>query len=124
MSTNNDKIITEEELLKNDGKDGKPHWVLIHGNVYDMTNFDHPGGVEVLENEDPTKMDDKGNEFEGIHSTEAKNMMKNMKIGRIVINNNTNNNTQKDNSKSNSDQNSTKNQSGGKITIKKVSITL
>ncbi|XP_015923335.1 cytochrome b5 [Parasteatoda tepidariorum] len=66
-----------------DHHDKKSTWILIHGNVYDVTNFleEHPGGEEVL-------LDQGGKHateaFEDIgHSTDARELMKQYKIGEL-----------------------------------------
>jgi len=43
------KFVTQEEFKNNDGKDGRKLFILIKGKIYDVTNFDHPGGREVHE---------------------------------------------------------------------------
>ena len=70
--------ISRSELLENDGQDGKKLWVLIHGKVYDVTNFKHPGGKEILMDEIG---EDRGDEFESIHSPAAKRDMPKYLIG-------------------------------------------
>lgn len=41
-------MISGEEVLKH--KSRKSCWVIVHGQVYDVTNFldDHPGGAAVV----------------------------------------------------------------------------
>merc|ERR1711976_534941 len=43
-----DRVFNKSELLQNDGEDGNKLWVLIQGKVYDVTDFKHPGGKEIL----------------------------------------------------------------------------
>ena len=71
--------ITLEELKKNDGENGDL-WVLIHNKIYDMTKFKHPGGKEILM--DPIG-EDRGDEFDSIHSPAVKDEMKKYFIGRL-----------------------------------------
>jgi cytochrome b involved in lipid metabolism len=71
--------ITLEELKLNDGEN-RDLWVLIHDKVYDLTNFKHPGGKEILM--DPIG-EDRGDEFDSIHSPAVKEEMKKYFIGRL-----------------------------------------
>src|SRR6185437_8772181 len=70
--------ITLEELKAQDGVDGHDLWVLIHGKVYDMTKFKHPGGKDILMDEIG---EDREDEFDSIHSPAAKAEMKKLYIG-------------------------------------------
>jgi len=71
--------INLEELKLNDGEN-RDLWVLIHDKVYDLTNFKHPGGKEILM--DPIG-EDRGDEFDSIHSPAVKDEMKKYFIGRL-----------------------------------------
>ena len=71
--------ITLEELKLNDGEN-RDLWVLIHDKVYDLTNFKHPGGKEILM--DPIG-EDRGDEFDSIHSPAVKEEMRKYFIGRL-----------------------------------------
>ncbi|GBM16199.1 Cytochrome b5 [Araneus ventricosus] len=75
------KTFTLEEIAEHQDKNSV--WVLIHGNVYDVTKFleEHPGGEEVL-------LDQAGKNateaFEDIgHSTDARELMKQYRIGEL-----------------------------------------
>lgn len=75
------KTYTLDEIAEHSDK--KSTWILIHGNVYDVTKFleEHPGGEEVL-------LDQAGKHateaFEDIgHSTDARDLMKQYKIGEL-----------------------------------------
>jgi cytochrome b involved in lipid metabolism len=65
-------------------KDKKSTWIIIHDNVYDVTEFleEHPGGEEVLleqAGKDATE------HFEDVgHSTDARTLMKQYQIGELV----------------------------------------
>ena len=77
------KKFTVDELKLYDGKNGNRLYVLIHGKVYDVTDFDHPGGNEVLEN-DPENYSDMGEAFDAEgHSRTAKNMMSKYYVGDV-----------------------------------------
>ncbi|XP_014100762.2 cytochrome b5 [Bactrocera oleae] len=71
------------EVAQNNGRDGKPVWIIIKESVYDVTKFikEHPGGEEsILEyaGKDATKA------FNEVgHSTDAIKEMKSYKIGVI-----------------------------------------
>ena len=57
-------------------------WVVIHDKVYDLSNFDHPGGNEpIIANAGLDRTD----AFEDAgHGISAKNMMKKYVIGTLV----------------------------------------
>ena len=77
------KKFTLDELKFIDGKNGNRLFVLIHGKVYDVTDFDHPGDKEVLEN-DPNNYIDLGDAFDAEgHSKTAKNMMPKYYVGDL-----------------------------------------
>lgn len=60
-------------------------WIVVHGNVYDCTDFvrDHPGGVDSILINAGT---DCTEEFDAIHSEKAKAMLDTYLIGRITTN--------------------------------------
>jgi cytochrome b involved in lipid metabolism len=63
------------------GEYGKRLWVPINGNIYDLTDFDHPGGMSVLRQSERNYRD-LGNEFIMTgHSASAKVQMKKYLIG-------------------------------------------
>lgn len=70
--------ISQEELEKNNGLDGSRLWILINHRVYDVTDFKHPGGREVLEDDHG---EDRWEEFKSIHSKAAKDQLKEFEIG-------------------------------------------
>ncbi|KAF8484728.1 cytochrome b5 [Russula ochroleuca] len=75
------KVVTLAELRGHTTKDNI--WVLLHGNVYDVTKFidEHPGGDEVILSEagkDATEA------FEDVgHSDEARALLPGMLIGEF-----------------------------------------
>jgi len=76
------KKFTKKEVETH--KDKKSTWIVIHDNVYDVTEFleEHPGGEEVLleqAGKDATE------NFEDVgHSTDARTLMKQYLIGELV----------------------------------------
>jgi cytochrome b involved in lipid metabolism len=77
------KTFSVEELKLYDGKNGNKLYVLIHGKVYDVTDFDHPGGRELLENNNDNYVD-LGEAFDAEgHSRTAKNMLNQYYIGEL-----------------------------------------
>jgi len=64
--------------------DDKSLWVVVHGVVYDVTEYalEHPGGIGILlEHAGLDGTDD----FEDVgHSDDAKQLMKTMKIGVVI----------------------------------------
>jgi cytochrome b involved in lipid metabolism len=82
--TDNLKEISFEELQKRDGKEGRDLWVLVDGKIYDMTTYDHPGGKDVLHQNDPESYVDKYEEFMEVgHSPTAERLMKKFIIGKL-----------------------------------------
>ena len=78
------KIIYKEELLKNDGNDGKPLWILIHGKIYDITGFEHPGGPCVFENWNaPNDVTDLGEDFDEAHDEKVIEIREKYLIGLL-----------------------------------------
>ena len=79
------KMFSKEDLVEFDGEEGRPLYVLIDNNVYNLTKFDHPGGKGVFENDtDVDFYEDLYDKFSKIrHSTKAKNMMIQYKIGEL-----------------------------------------
>ena len=75
-----DRVITQSELIENNGEDNNKLWVLIDGNVYDVTGFNHPGGQEILMED---QENDRFDEFESIHSPAAKRQLTKYHIGKI-----------------------------------------
>ncbi|XP_005178652.1 cytochrome b5 [Musca domestica] len=71
------------DISGNDGKNGKPVWIIIKGDVYDVTTFvkEHPGGEDLIieyAGRDATKaFNDVG------HSIDAIQQMKSFKIGVV-----------------------------------------
>lgn len=75
------KEYTMDELKENNGENGKPLWILLKGNIYDVTNFKHPGGKEVLTDDHG---DDRWEEFNSIHSSGAKAQAKDYLVGKLI----------------------------------------
>ncbi|KAI8127242.1 hypothetical protein FF38_11553 [Lucilia cuprina] len=82
MSAENVKYYKRSEVAEHNSKEN--NWFVIHNNVYDVTAFlnEHPGGEEVL-------MEQAGKDatenFEDVgHSSDAREMMKQYKIGELV----------------------------------------
>ncbi|XP_026331389.1 cytochrome b5-like [Hyposmocoma kahamanoa] len=77
------KEITMEQVARQRYSKRSPYWIVIHNDVYDVTNFlnEHPGGVEALTDyagKDATKA------FEDVgHSEDAREMMRKYKIGHV-----------------------------------------
>jgi len=75
------KILSLEEVQKHNDKQST--FIVIHGNVYDITQFaaEHPGGEEVLF-EQAGK--DASEAFEDVgHSTDARDLMKTYLVGEL-----------------------------------------
>ncbi|KAF7332534.1 Cytochrome b5 [Mycena kentingensis (nom. inval.)] len=76
-----EKVVTLEELRKYNTKEKL--YVLIHGNVYDVTKFldEHPGGDEVIIAE---ASQDATEAFEDVgHSDEARELLPGMLVGKL-----------------------------------------
>lgn len=74
--------IKMSEFKQNNGENGNRLWVLIENKVYEVTDFSHPGGNEILMDEHGT---DRFDEFESIHSPAAKKQMIKFLIGEIDL---------------------------------------
>ncbi|XP_054725028.1 cytochrome b5-like [Uloborus diversus] len=75
------EVYSLEDIASHNNK--KSVWILIHGNVYDVTKFleEHPGGEEVLLEQAGKHATEA---FEDIgHSTDARELMKQYKIGEL-----------------------------------------
>ncbi|XP_015596780.1 cytochrome b5 isoform X2 [Cephus cinctus] len=76
------KLFTRAEVAERNSN--TETWIIIHNKVYNVTAFlnEHPGGEEVLleqAGKDATEA------FEDVgHSTDARNMMKPYKVGKLV----------------------------------------
>ncbi|KAH8256180.1 cytochrome b5 [Drosophila bipectinata] len=77
------QLYDPSEVAQNNGKNGKPCWLIIKGNVYDVTNFlaEHPGGGDALL-EYGGKDASKAFKQAG-HSSDAERDLKNYKIGEL-----------------------------------------
>ncbi|XP_043464184.1 cytochrome b5-like [Leptopilina heterotoma] len=77
-------LISIEEVRKNNGQNGSKIWVVLHKNVYDLTQYikEHPGGDELIM-EFAGKDGTKGfNDFG--HTSDARTYMKKFKIGELA----------------------------------------
>ena len=75
------KVITLEEVQKHKSGKGedKSVWFVLHDKVYDVTNFKHPGGKQILLQ---NAGQDATTQFEDIsHSSKADEYMKDLYIG-------------------------------------------
>eukprot|EP00761_Pharyngomonas_kirbyi_P011410 gb/GECH01011435.1/.p1 GENE.gb/GECH01011435.1/~~gb/GECH01011435.1/.p1 ORF type:complete len:124 (+),score=28.50 gb/GECH01011435.1/:1-372(+) len=76
------KEYSQKEIQKHNESSGEP-WVVIHGKVYDVTNFidDHPGGDEVILE---TAGEDATEGFENVgHSSDAREQLADLQIGTV-----------------------------------------
>lgn len=71
---------TIDEIKENDGSEGKRLWVLIHGKVYDVTDFKHPGGRDAFLEDHG---DDRKEDFDSIHTEKAKQQALKYYIGNL-----------------------------------------
>lgn len=71
-----------EQIKENDGKNGRRLWILINNHIYDVTEFSHPGGKEVLQDDHDI---DRTEEFNSIHSKKAKELAETFKIGVLKV---------------------------------------
>ncbi|XP_057805855.1 cytochrome B5 [Salvia miltiorrhiza] len=78
-----EKVLGFEEMAKHNKKGDC--WLLIHGKVYDVTQFlhEHPGGDEVMLN---VSGKDASLDFDDIgHTTYAQGLMEDFLIGKIDV---------------------------------------
>lgn len=75
------KQLTMSEVRKHSSAESA--WIVVHGHVYDCTNFlkDHPGGVDSIMINAGT---DCTEEFDAIHSDKAKAMLEDYRIGELL----------------------------------------
>lgn len=76
------KNYTLEQVKENNGMDNKPLWIIINGEVYDVTEFSHPGGKSALTDDHG---EDRYDDFESIHSKGAKKDSLKYKIGKLIL---------------------------------------
>lgn len=79
----NSIIITTDQLAEHSDSEGPFPWFVVQGHVYDGTDFllDHPGGdqsIRLAAGGDATE------DFMSIHSIDAKKMLKNYHIGKLL----------------------------------------
>jgi len=82
MSDRNNKGLTLDQLKINNGEFGKRLWILIDGNIYDVTDFNHPGGINVFKEKIGR---DRMNDFTAAHGTfsSAHSLKKKYLVGPI-----------------------------------------
>ena len=84
MEISNDKKefkeYTVEQIIQNDGNNGRPLWIILKGEVYDVSSFNHPGGKNTLQDD---LGEDRWDEFEAIHSSVAKKQKDQYLIGKL-----------------------------------------
>ena len=77
------RLISLDELKKMNGKNGMPLWVLIDNQIYDITGYDHPGGIEVFDQQPDNYIDFYEHFMEVGHSPSAERIMKKFLIGKL-----------------------------------------
>ena len=78
------KEFSIDELGQYDGKEGRNLYVLLEGKVYDLTEYNHPGGKEVFE-QNGNYQDLQDAFFEVGHSSTAERLKKKYLIGVLKI---------------------------------------
>lgn len=73
---------TIEQILENDGNEGRKLWILIKGSIYDVSSFLHPGGRDALQEDHG---DDRWDDFKSIHSKETQKSAEKYKIGTLKL---------------------------------------
>lgn len=83
--SSNLKEFSIEDLKEYNGKEGRNLYVLLDGKVYDLTKYDHPGGLEVFEQGE--NYQDLQEEFLQVgHSSTAERIKKKYLIGYLKNN--------------------------------------
>lgn len=77
------KLYTLDELKKNNGKNGNPLWILADGKIFDITGYNHPGGLEVFEQNPDNYKDIYETFIEQGHSTLAERILKTFICGKL-----------------------------------------
>ncbi|XP_062219471.1 nitrate reductase [NADH] 1-like [Phragmites australis] len=80
-TTTTAKEFTMSEVRKHASQDSA--WIVVHGHVYDCTRYlkDHPGGADSILINAGTECTE---EFDAIHSNNAKALLDNYRIGKLV----------------------------------------
>ncbi|OXU17131.1 hypothetical protein TSAR_003517 [Trichomalopsis sarcophagae] len=78
------KQYTLEEVAKRTGENGSRCWIILWGNVYDVTDYldQHPGGGELISEFAGTDASKGFDDFG--HSSDAKKMLKKYEIGVVA----------------------------------------
>mmetsp|Transcript_19309 Transcript_19309/g.26972 ORF Transcript_19309/g.26972 Transcript_19309/m.26972 type:complete len:135 (+) Transcript_19309:124-528(+) len=73
------KIYTADDVKNHNKKDDI--WFIVHGKVYNLTKYldEHPGGVEIMEENAGKDVSDQFEEF--FHSTDAREILKKHEVG-------------------------------------------
>ena len=69
-----------DQIKQNDGENGRPLWIIIKNEVYDVTNFSHPGGREAFLDDHG---EDRWEEFNSIHNKATQKQAEKYKIGKV-----------------------------------------
>ena len=78
-STN--RVVSIEEVKKNNGKQGNRLFIIVNRKVYDITGFNHPAGMFVFEN----NQEDKKEGFLQVgHSKKARDILNSYYIGDLI----------------------------------------
>jgi len=77
------RSINLSELKQMNGKNGMPLWILIEDFIYDITGYDHPGGLEVFDQDNDNYSDLYEKFMDFGHSPSAERLMKTFLIGKL-----------------------------------------
>uniref|UniRef100_A0A7N0UMI4 Nitrate reductase n=1 Tax=Kalanchoe fedtschenkoi TaxID=63787 RepID=A0A7N0UMI4_KALFE len=77
------KVFSMSEVKRHNSAESA--WIIVHGHIYDCTRFlqDHPGGADSILINAGT---DCTEEFDAIHSTKAKKLLEDYRIGELLTN--------------------------------------
>lgn len=75
------RLISKEEVKKNNGKQGNRLFIIVNNKVFDITGFNHPAGMFVFDN----NLEDKKNGFLQVgHSKKARDLLTSYYIGDLI----------------------------------------
>lgn len=77
------KYVHFNDVIKNNGRNGNRHYVILKGKVFDVTGFKHPGGPSVFND----NSEDLYGDFVNVHhSNQAVKQLNKLYVGELAFN--------------------------------------